>query len=136
MLIPPVPRGHGGRVGPQAAAIASGGFLRGFELRIVRVLAVPPGQTLTNQVDIHVGVAHEHAPQGPAVAVLAGGLDLDRLAEHQPAQFLLGLVGLRLATSLTVLIVGEERKPKLVASYGNTKVAKFASRGKCKRGRG
>jgi hypothetical protein len=46
--------------------VVSGGILGGLEFGIVRVLSVPPGQTLTDQVDIHVGVGHEHAAQRPA----------------------------------------------------------------------
>lgn len=99
--------------------MASGGFLGGFELRIVRVLAVPPGQTLTDQVDIHVGVADARAAECPAVAVLALGLDLHGLSEYQPAQFLPGFVAERLAffwgvdafqADSTLLAVNQQRQ--------------------------
>ncbi len=56
------------------------------------------------------------------------------LALHQIAPYL--RTGDPLPASFTVPIVREERRPKLVASYGSTKVAEFAvsKSGKEKRG--
>lgn len=53
------------------------------------------------------------------------------LALQQVAPYL--RTGDPLPTSFTVPIVREERKPKLVASYGSTKVAEFAASRKGKR---
>jgi hypothetical protein len=56
------------------------------------------------------------------------------LALQQIAPYL--RTGDPLPASFTVPIVREEHKPKLVASYGSTKVAEFAARGTGKRKQG
>ncbi len=72
----------------------SGSPLRVEQYFVVRVLPIPPRESLRNESVVHVhrlvADAHKHPAQRPLVLVRAGRSHSHRLAEDQLAQCLLG----------------------------------------------
>jgi len=92
--LPPRPRRHRLRIGPQAFLRFSCVLLQPFDNSVPwRILPIPPAPALLDVflIDVHA-IGQDHVSKGACVLVLAVGLDGDFLPEGEVSDGVLGLL--------------------------------------------
>ncbi len=71
-------------------------LLCGLECPVLGIFVESPSHAGLDHREVHIGAAHEHSPQGPAILIFPRGANFHVLTEYESGEGLLGLLAKRL----------------------------------------